>query len=140
MQHADTICGALLAALGCALIVTGATFPDGAGGLPGAGFFPQAIGALMTLLASALLLRGLRRRSEGPFSIANMREVAVAAALLLAYLLLWGSGWFVVRTAVFLAIMLSLLGQRWKPALGFASALAILVYLAFDAGLNVTLE
>ena len=94
----------------------------------------------MAVLASALLLRGLRGRSEGPFSIANMREVAVTAALLLAYLLLWGSGWFVVRTAVFLAIMLSLLGQRWIPALGYASALAVLVYLAFDVGLNVTLE
>ncbi len=140
MRRADAISGALLAALGCALLASGAAFPAGVGGLPGAGFFPRAIGAAMALLASALLLRGLRCWPDERPSTTDMREVAVISALLLAYLLLWGTGWFVVRTAAFVAITLLSLGQRWVPSLGYATALAALVYLAFDAGLNVSLD
>lgn len=139
MRRADTIVAVLFAALGAFLVVSGTAFPAGIAGIPGAGFFPQAIGVLMGLLAIALWQKG-RRRSIESVSIANVREVAVTAALLLAYLLLWGTGWFVVRTTVFLAITLIFLGQRWLPSLGYAVALSVFAYLAFDTGLNVTLE
>ena len=139
MRCADTIVAVLFAALGALLVVSGTAFPAGIAGIPGAGFFPQAIGVLMGLLAIALWQKG-RRRSKESVSIANVREVAVTAALLLAYLLLWGTGWFVVRTTVFLAITLIFLGQRWLPSLGYAVALSVFAYLAFDTGLNVTLE
>lgn len=140
MRHAETIAAVLFAALGAFLVVSGAAFPAGIGGIPGAGFFPGAIGMLMCLLAIALSQQGRRRRSKESMSIMNLREVAVIAALLLAYLLLWGTGWFVVRTAVFLAITLIFLGQRWLPSLGYAAALSVFAYLAFDTGLNVTLQ
>ena len=140
MRRGDTIVAVLFAALGASLVVSGTAFPAGIAGIPGAGFFPQAIGALMLLLAIALSQKGRRQRSKESMSITNLREVAVTAALLLAYLLLWGTGWFVVRTTVFLAITLIFLGQRWLPSLGYAVALSVFAYLAFDTGLNVTLE
>jgi hypothetical protein len=140
VRRADTIVAVLFGALGVFLVVSGTAFPAGIGGIPGAGFFPEAIGVLMGLLAIALSQKGRRQRSDKSMSIANLREVATTAGLLLAYLLLWGTGWFLVRTTVFLAITLIFLGQRWLPSLGYSAALSVFAYLAFDIGLNVTLE
>ena len=140
MLRADVIVGGTFLLLGCGLIVSGAGFPPGVGGLPGAGFFPQAIGSLMALLAGPLLLRGTRQRDSEASPVSNVREVSGTAALLFAYLLLWGSGLFFVRTALFLVVMLRFLGQRWIPAVCYSAALVAFVYAAFDVGLNVSLE
>ena len=139
MMRVDAVVGGLFVAFGGALLASGASFPPGVGGLPGAGFFPQVIGGLTVLLAGALLAGQRKRRPEG-LSIANPRQVLGTAVLLLVYLLLWGSGFFVVRTVVFLLLTLRFLGQRWSSAVGYSVALTAFVYLAFDAGLNVSLE
>ncbi len=140
MTRFDSIPGAVFLAVGLGLVATGLAFPEGVGGLPGAGFFPKAIGGVMALLACGLLLRGREPPSDQDAEISNFRQVAGTAALLFAYLLLWGTGFFVPRTAVFLALMLRFLGQGWLSALGYSAALTAFVYLAFNMGLNVSLE
>lgn len=139
MQRTDLVTGGLFLAGGLALVVSGMAFPPGVGNLPGAGFFPQAIGGVMTLLAVALLWRGRQREGES-VSIANPRLVLGTAALLFVYLLTWNSGLFPVRTLAFLLATLRFLGQSWKQATVYGVALTAFVYLAFDTGLNVSLE
>lgn len=138
MERSDVVAGGLFLALGIALLATGAAFPAGVGGLPGAGFFPQIIGGVTALLAGALVMNS--RAGGSPVEIENFRHVAGALGLLGLYLLLWGTGFFVIRTAVFLALLLRFLGQRWMPAAACSTVLTVFAYLAFDTGLNVTLE
>lgn len=139
MSRPDLVTGGLFAAFGVALVASGASFPPSAGGLPGAGFFPRIIGGVTVGLGCALVYQGRKGTTTG-FELANPRQVLGTAALLMLYLLLWGSGFFVVRTLALLALTLRFLGQRWGPALGYSGALTAFVYLAFDAGLNVSLE
>ena len=138
MERSDVVAGGLFLALGIALLATGAAFPAGVGGLPGAGFFPQIIGGVTALLAGALVMNS--RAGGSPVEIENLRHVAGALGLLGLYLLLWGTGFFVIRTAVFLALLLRFLGQPWIPAAVCSTVLTVFAYLAFDTGLNVSLE
>ena len=140
MTRSNFIAGGAFLAIGLGLVATGLAFPGGVGGLPGAGFFPQVIGGFMALLACGLLLRGHDAPGDEGAETSNTRQVAGTAALLFGYLLLWGTGFFAPRTAVFLALMLRFLGQSWPSSLGYSAALTAFVYLAFDIGLNVSLE
>ena len=140
MNRRDMATGGLFLALGLALVASGQGFPPGVGGLPGAGFFPQAIGGFMSLLAIGVLA-GRGATGDGKsVAASNFRQVAGTVALLGGYLLLWGTGFFAARTAVFLLLTLRFLGQQWIPALGYSAILTAFAYLAFDAGLNVSLE
>ncbi len=140
MAREDVVAGGAFLLAGLGLVFSGTRFPAGVGGLPGAGFFPQAIGTMMAVLAAALTLRGLRSAPTTAAAGTDLRAVAVVGALLCGYLALWGSGFFLVRTAVFLVLVLRFLGQRWLPSLAYAAALVAFVHLAFEAGLNVSLE
>lgn len=140
MSRTDSTAGGAFLALGLALVASGWAFPAGVGGLPGAGFFPQAIGCLMALLAAGLLAKGLRGSDAAGPAMSNTGQVAGTAALLLVYVALWGTGLFVARTAVFLALLLRFLGQGWLSSIGYAAALTAFIYLAFGMGLNVSLE
>lgn len=140
MRLSGVVAGGLFLALGIALLATGAAFPAGVGGLPGAGFFPQVIGAVTALLAGALVVNSRSGDAEASVEIENTRQVAGALGLLCVYLLLWGTGFFVIRTAVFLLLLLRFLGQRWISAAICSTVLTVFAYLAFDIGLNVSLE
>lgn len=140
MQLSGVVAGGLFLALGIALLASGAGFPAGVGGLPGAGFFPQVIGTVTALLAGALVVTSRSGGAESPVEIENVRHVAGALGLLCLYLLLWGTGFFVIRTAVFLLLLLRFLGQRWPSAAVCSTVLTVFAYLAFDTGLNVSLE
>lgn len=140
MKRDDTVAGGLFLALGVLLIASGSAFPPGIGGLPGAGFFPRAIGGLMAALAVVLALKPIRAGRSEAFTISNRRQVTGTLGLLFGYLCLWGTGFFAVRTAVYLALTLRFLGQGWVPALTYSTALTAFVWLAFDMGLNVSLQ
>ena len=140
MNATDWIPGGLFLAIGIALIASGAAFPEGVGGLPGAGFFPQAIGAVMAMLACALIITRAKKGASDSIQMGTARQVAGAAGLLFVYLLLWGQGLFVLRTAVFLILTMRFLGQRWWPATVCSAALTAFAYLAFDTALNVSLD
>jgi hypothetical protein len=62
------------------------------------------------------------------------------AGLLFAYLLLWGTGLFALRTAVFLALLLRMLGQSWRTSAVVGLTLTAAIVLAFQYGLRVSLE
>ena len=140
MHRADGVTAAAFAALGAYLVASGGGFPAGAGGLPGAGFFPQTIGALMVVLALGLFFKARQRGGTAGFAFANAAQTAGAAGMLLVYLALWGTGFFPLRTVLFLTLLLKFLGQRWRSAAGAALVLTTLATAAFQYGLNVSLE
>jgi hypothetical protein len=141
MNRINLLVAAVFGALGIYLAITAWQMPAGMGRLPGPGFFPGIIGAAMLLLCLLLLAGQVRGVAAGPpAAFANAKSLAVTAALLAAYLLLWGQVPFAVRTVVFVILFLRLLGQRWRSALAVALVLTAGVVLAFQYGLRVNLQ
>jgi hypothetical protein len=123
------ITGLVFLTLGLYLTVSSLRLPSEAG------MFPRVLGVLMVLLALAALRD---RRPAG--SIENGRTIAATLALTVLYLLLWGTGGFALKTALYLLALLRLYGQPWRPAAGAALFLTALVTLGFQLGLRLTLE
>ena len=110
--------------------------------MPGPGFFPRVIGAVIILLAGALIVQTVRARTlpQGEWHIENGRAIAGAIGLVFVYLLLWGTGLFALRTAVFLALFVRFMGQPWKQSIVVSLVLSAVVVAAFQYGLHVSLE
>ncbi|MBI1355085.1 MAG: hypothetical protein GC160_12120 [Acidobacteria bacterium] len=136
-MSADRIVGLVFAAFAAALMAGAKALPAGIGKQPGAGFFPFWIGVAMLLLAAPLILKTSPEKAKEPI---RWSRPALVAGLTLVYLLLWGSGWFALRTVVFLALLLRLLGESWRAGLGVSATLTAAVVLAFQYGLRVSLE
>jgi hypothetical protein len=137
MIRSDAIVAAVFMALGAGLAASAWRLPSGVAGLPGPGFFPGIIGIVMFLLAGGLLLKS---PGTSALRIGNAKAVAATSALTLVYVALWGTGGFALRTAVYLAVLLMLLGERWWRALIGAAVLTGAVTAAFSLGLGLRLE
>ena len=140
MSRRELMVGLGFLARGLALVASSYALPPGMGRLPGPGFFPRVIGGVMVLLSLALLWRARREGDGQRTAAADLRTVAGVAGLLFLYLLLWGTGLFPVRTAVFLLVMLRFLGQSWRSGLTVSLSLTAVIVLAFQIGLRVSLE
>ena len=142
MTRTNYTVAAAFALLGLYLVASSFSLPPGVGRLPGPGFFPRVIGAVIILLAGALFAQTLRARTlpQGEWRIENGRAIAGAIGLVFVYLLLWGTGLFAVRTAVFLALFMRFMGQPWKQSALVSLALSAVVVAAFQYGLHVSLE
>jgi putative tricarboxylic transport membrane protein len=140
VNRTNAILGAGFLAFGLYLVVSGVLLPAGIGRLPGAGFFPIVIGIATVVLALLLLASAFRGAVSPSFELINGKTIAAVVGLTFAYLLLWGSGLFALRTAVFLALLLRTLGERWKTSMTVSAVLTAAVTLAFQLGLRVSLE
>jgi putative tricarboxylic transport membrane protein len=140
MSRSNLAVGAAFLLLGLYLVGSAFELPAGMGRLPGPGFFPEVLGSVTIVLAVALLVQTGRRREPGGFELENIRGIAGAIGMVFLYLLLWGSGWFALRTAVFLALLLRFLGQRWTVSVVVGSVLTAVVVGAFQYGLRISLE
>ncbi len=139
-NRTDLILGGLFLALGIYLTVSASLLPSGLGGLPGAGFFPRAVGVVTTLLSAMLLFNALRGTGSSHFALEHGRIIGGVVGLTFVYLLLWGTGMFALRTFVFLVLFLRFLVQSWRASLGVAGALTAAIAAAFQYGLRVSLE
>jgi Tripartite tricarboxylate transporter TctB family len=127
-------------ALSAGLAAGAWALPGGVGSVPGPAFFPLGIAAAMAALSIALLFQVEPAPSESSALPGAWKRIGGVVALLFFYLLLWGTGLFAVRTAVFLCLMLRWTGQGWRASAGVAATLTAIVVLAFQAGLKVALE
>jgi hypothetical protein len=140
MSRKELILGASFLALGVALVVSSYALPRGMSGLPGPGFFPRVIGAVMMLLSLALVWQARRGGEADRSAPPDVRAVVGVVGLLFLYLLAWGTGLFPVRTAIFLLLLLRFLGQSWRSGLTVSLCLTAAIVLAFQVGLGVSLE
>ena len=139
MSQSDRIVAFVFLLLAGLLLLGSWLLPPGMGRLPGPGFFPGSIGGVMLLLSGALLLRPPAAESSSLLS-GDIRLAAVVAMLTMLYLALWGTGFFFLRTALFLFLFLRLLGEKAKTGAVVALALTAAVTIAFRYGLHVSLE
>jgi len=140
MSRPDRIVAAAFAVLAGLLLVGSWLLPSGIGRLPGPGFFPGSISATMLALSVALLIRPSAAESVSSLLRGDMRLAGIAALITFAYLALWGSGFFFLRTVLFLYLFLRILGERPRAGVAVALVLTAAVTLAFQYGLHVTLD
>lgn len=133
------LCGGFLM-LGSFLTISSFDLPSGTAGYPGAGFFPRALGITILMLSVFLALQSLHGRMITEFRMNHSRVVAGVGALTLAYLLSWGAGLFALRTFVFVLLLLRFLDQSWKTSVIVSAVLTGSVTLAFQFGLNLSLD
>lgn len=127
-------------ALGFFVVIESFGFPPGIERMPGPGFFPQLIGFTMMLLAALVAAQSFTQALAIPLEIENKAAVLSVLALTLAYVSLWGTGAFAIRTMIFLTLLLRLLGERWREAITVALVISAGIVLGFSYGLRLSLE
>ena len=140
MTRPDRIVAVAFAVLAGLLLFGSWLLPAGMGRLPGPGFFPGVIGAAMMALSVALVVRPSAAETAGSLLRGEMRTADIAALLTFGYLALWGSGFFFLRTVLFLYVFLRILGEKPRAGIAVALVLTAAVTLAFQYGLHVNLE
>lgn len=140
MSGPDRIVAVSFVILSGLLLFGASLLPEGIGRLPGPGFFPTSIGGVMLALSLALLARPAAAEAAGSLMRGDLRTAGVATLLTFAYLALWGTGFFFLRTVLFLFLFLRLLGEKPRTGAAVALALTAVVTAAFQYGLHVTLE
>jgi hypothetical protein len=136
----DLSLAAAFFALGLFVFIEASRLPAGLGLMPGPGFFPQLVSVLMMILAASVAAPAVFGTSVSPVTIQNKVTVWSILLLVFAYIALWGTGGFAVRTAVFLVILLKVLGERWVSAIVVAVAISAGIVLGFSYGLRLSLE
>jgi putative tricarboxylic transport membrane protein len=125
--NADVAFGLLFAALGVALLGHSAGFPPGTPGVPGPGFFPMLVGALLCLLGLGLAA-GSRRNGaaiqywDKPWGDPAIVRIVTVIALLALYILVWERVGFIWRTPPLLFLLYLVLGVHWIRSLILAVA------------------
>jgi hypothetical protein len=126
--------------IGIYLTVSASVLPAASDGLAGPGFFPRAIGVVMLGLGTILLFQGIRAWSTASFDVRHGGTIAAIVIMTALYLLLWGIGFFPLRTFIFVVLFLRLLGQSWKTGVGVSLVLTAAVTGAFQYGLRLSLD
>lgn len=139
MSRPDRTVAAAFAVLAALLLFGSWLLPPGIGRLPGPGFFPAGIGGVMLALSLALLVRPAAADSAALLR-GDLRTAGLAALITCGYLALWGTGFFFLRTVLFLYLFLRVLGERPRAGIAVALVLTAAVTLAFQYGLHVALE
>ncbi|MEP6505224.1 MAG: tripartite tricarboxylate transporter TctB family protein [Betaproteobacteria bacterium] len=149
----DHLGGALLVAVGGAVVVAGVGYGMGTLRQMGSGFFPVVLGVLIALVGLALLLTA-RRASGG---VADAVPVAAEMAHLAGPVVQW-RGWLCILAGVlsfvvlgehgglvpasFVSVFVAALGDRdnsWRAAAALAALMAALGVLVFHYGLHLLL-
>jgi formate hydrogenlyase subunit 4 len=142
VRNADRVTAALLLAFSVAFSAGALKYYAwwGPGG-PGSAFLPFWLGALMALLALAMLLRSLRGADSGADWLPRgegLRHMLVVLAVTAAFVASLKVVGMVLGTAVFLVVLLRYLGRhRWWVTLAIAAAAAGFNYLVFARWLRV---
>lgn len=129
----------VLAGLGAAVAMGGGRMPLGTLSLPGPGFFPLALGALLALAGAAWAAVTLARGSSEPVSLGGWRPWSTLAVLATAALAFEPLG-APLTLALMLAALFRILGDLGLArALGYGVVASAVAYLVFTRLLGVGL-
>ena len=148
----DAIVAAAAALLGIALILSSRSFPEGIGALPGPGFFPFALGLLITLFAIMVAMEARKPKpaetkeatttSDSDAAAGKMawRLPVAAVVLVFAYLASWDVIPFLIRTPIVALVLTKASGASWLRSVAMAIVLTAFLYFVFQVGLRVSLD
>lgn len=112
----------------------------GAGGRPGAGFFPLGAAVAIGAIALARLLRLANESAIFATTTSDWRRIIGVIVGMAAYALLLETLGFALCTFLLMAAYLILVAaQPWRLSLGFAAGVAFFAHLFFATLLNAQL-
>jgi hypothetical protein len=133
----DVLAGLMFIGFGAAAVVLGRDYPMGSAMRMGPGYFPTILGALLSLLGLAILLRGLVSRGGPPLTFAVKPLVLILTAVALFALLVERLG---IIAAVAMVVLVSALASerfRWREVLPLALIMVALAVGLFTKGLGL---
>jgi len=131
--------GCLFALAGVAAILIGYGYPVGTAARMGPGYFPRALGMILVLLGSVLIIKGLR--THGPsISMPTLKPLAIVLASVVLFGLTVVPLGLVVATILLIVVSSTASHEfRWKEATIASIVLAAFVVVAFTWGLKLQL-
>lgn len=133
----DFCAGLIYLAIGLVAIFLGRELPMGTAIKMGPAYFPTVLGALLSLLGVASLVRSFMQKGEPIPAFAWRPLLLITGATVVFGLLLRGAG-FVIALPLFIVITAyASVNFRWIPTLVIAAIATILCALVFVKGLGV---
>ncbi|HFQ15016.1 MAG TPA: tripartite tricarboxylate transporter TctB family protein [Rhodobacteraceae bacterium] len=150
MKFSDLVLGLIVGAIGVAVMVTAAGFPQMAGMAYGPEFFPILLGAGFCLCGLSLLVSGLKQRRTAPgiplvrmaawmSDGAALRRVAMVFATVIFFILVSDHAGFLLTSMIAMLALLLALGATWLQTSLVAIAFPLLVHFLFSNALRVPL-
>ena len=131
--------GCLFAGFGLVAVVLGATYPAGTAARMGPGYFPRALGIILIVLGTILIVKSLRT-TGARISLPTLKPLLVVLGSVLLF------GMTVVPLGLVLATILLVVASsvashefRWKEATIASVVLAAFVVAVFGYGLKLQL-
>lgn len=143
MSRVETAAGAIVLAIGIALLVGAAQFEFFIKGVPGPGFLPLFIASGITAAGVVLIAQAVRHPRKSAVQwppMSGWTRVALMLVTMAASFWLLDALGFVVVTALFMAVMVYCLGERsWRILSTVPVLSAVGLYLVFAVWLRVPL-
>jgi putative tricarboxylic transport membrane protein len=141
IRHTDKIASGLLLLLSAAVFVISADFPRGPGETSPA-FFPRLIVSLIALFALVQLVQSIQFDVEEAHEItlSNVGTVAIAAGLVIGYIVVMPFLGFLLSTIAFLVVSMHFSGvDRVSRSVPISIGLALALHYVFVVFLRVPL-
>ncbi len=138
-RNGELVIAGVLCFIGILWIVLAGAMPYGEFSVPGPGFLPALLGALMCGVSLALGIRLFWSKPGRPIHIGHPRIWITIAALILLAVIFEPLGFFLTIT-LFVALILKLLSpMKWVACSLWAACGALVAYLFFDLLLGIQL-
>ena len=151
MRKGDAISGIAITLLGFGVVIytlaenTMRFNAQTSDGVPGAGFFPVLLGALLGILGIMLVIRSIRKKSEEVQSVAaseetkkNIKMLVLTITAVVVFFILWQLTKLVILWAFALVIFLNFIFERTlKFNIIYSVVFVAFIYLAFVVGFSV---
>lgn len=141
LSHTDKVASGLIFVLTAVVFYLTTDFPAGYGAT-GPAFFPRVIVGLMSVFALAQLVKAIRNGEPrtAEISRSTVETVAIAAALVVGYVLTMPYFGFLAGTVVFLLVSMHFSGvEGFRTSLPVSIGVAIVLYYIFVRFLRVPL-
>ena len=151
MRKGDAISGIAITLLGFGVVIytlaenTMRFNAQTSDGVPGAGFFPVLLGALLGILGIMLVIRSIRKKSEEVQSVAaseetkkNIKMLVLTITAVVVFFILWQLTKLFILWALALVVFLNFIFERtWKFNIIYSVVFVAFIYLAFVVGFSI---
>jgi hypothetical protein len=138
--RADHVAGTAFIVLGALIIALSGDLPTGQLSMPGSGFLPKIIAALMMMFGLALVVRGKESPAFAELGWSDLphavQVVVIAAAAISVYTVLG----FLITLILMMSAVLIVIERRNPLRAGvYAGAVVFVTYVGFEYGLKLPL-
>jgi hypothetical protein len=134
----DCEAGAFFFAIGLVIVFLASDYNMGTALNMGPGYFPHALGLVLSALGAAILVRGLLDPTIKVVTAFHGRQVVVVTLAIVAFAFaLLASGLLLAVPVMVIIALFASPGYRWRQALPLAALLTVGAWLVFHVALGL---